>query len=144
MPSTVLRDHQHPGSARTPALDGNDLLAGARPAEFEELFSTVLTGDFGAVARLHQMLETASDWCREHGVRDSAAELDILAERLAGLGEELHLVQDGLSHEIRSHPAAAAAGTSPSVSARHVAAGPPTAASAPPPPGPVGAQPRSR
>ncbi len=154
MSSTVSRaDRRTLGNVRTPATspgfgtpaaDGNDRPAAARPEEFEELFSTALTGDFGAVARLHQALETASEWCRTHGACGSAAELDVLAERLADLGEELHLVQEGMGHEFRSHRAAAATHTSPAVSARGASAGPPTATSAPLPPAPVRSLPCSR
>ncbi|WP_411076210.1 hypothetical protein [Streptomyces sp. cmx-4-7] len=128
MSSTVLQaDHGPRGNIRTPAADGNDPLGGTRSGEFEELFSTILDADFGAVARLHQALETVSAWCREHGVRGSAAELDVLAGRLADLGEELHLVREGAGDEIRfrSHRAAAAT-------------------SAPAPPGPLRPLPRSR
>ncbi|MGW3560832.1 hypothetical protein ACWDNT_26400, partial [Streptomyces sp. NPDC000963] len=127
MSSTVLRaDHGPRGNVRTPAADGNDPLGGGWPEEFEELFSAILTGGFGAVARLHQMLETASEWCREHGVRGGAAELDVLAERLTDLGEELHLVREGVGDEIRfrSYRAAAAALTSPAALAHGAAAGP--------------------
>ncbi|WP_405668277.1 hypothetical protein [Streptomyces sp. NBC_00055] len=53
------------------------------------------------------MLETASAWCRTHGARGSAAKLDALAGRLADLREELHLVGEGIGHEIRSQRAAA-------------------------------------
>ncbi|MFJ4868577.1 hypothetical protein [Streptomyces sp. NPDC088757] len=147
MSSTVLRaDHGPRGNARTPAADGNDRLAAARPEEFEELFSAILTGDFGAVARLHQVLETASAWCREHGARSSAAELDVLAERLSDLGEELHLVCEGVGQEIRfrSHRVTAAIRTSPAASARDAAAGPSAATSVPVSPGPVRPLPRSR
>ncbi|MFE5734840.1 hypothetical protein ACFQ7A_28515 [Streptomyces sp. NPDC056528] len=147
MSSTVLRaDHGPRGNARTPAADGNDPLGAARPEEFEELFSTILDADFGAVARLHQALETASEWCREHGVRGGAAELDVLAERLTDLGEELHLVREGAGDEIRfrSHRAAAAARTSPAASARDASAGPSAATPTPVPPGPVRPLPRSR
>ncbi|MFD7130569.1 hypothetical protein [Streptomyces sp. NPDC059894] len=146
MRSTISpADHRTLGNVRTPAAlsrigkpiaDCNDRLAAARPEEFNELFSTALTGDFGLVAQLHQALETASEWCRTHGARGSAAELDVLAERLADLGEELHLVGEGISHEIRSLRAAAAARTSPAVSAREVSTGPPTE-SARPQPAPV-------
>ncbi|GHI94142.1 hypothetical protein TPA0905_36130 [Streptomyces olivaceus] len=154
MSSTVSRvNHGTRGNVRTPAArpgvdtptaDWNDRLAAARPEEFEELFSTVLTGDFGGVARLHQALETASEWCRAHGACGSAAELGVLAERLADLGEELHLVGEGTGHEIRSHRAAAAARTSPAVSVRGASAGPPAATSAPLPPAPVRSLPCSR
>ncbi|MFD5115928.1 hypothetical protein ACFWNG_27045 [Streptomyces sp. NPDC058391] len=70
-----------------PAVDWNDRLAAARPQEFAELFHEALTDDFGAVARLHQMLGTASEWCRAHAARSSASELDALADRLTDLGE---------------------------------------------------------
>ncbi|RSS41871.1 hypothetical protein EF906_13475 [Streptomyces sp. WAC08241] len=137
-------DHGPRGNARIPAAGGNDPLAGARPEEFEEVFSAILDGDFGAVARLHQVLETASAWCREHGVRGSAAELDVLAGHLTDLGEELHLVREGAGDEIRfrSHRAAAADRTSPAASAR--VAGPSAVTSTPAPPGPVRPLPRSR
>ncbi|MFD4337894.1 hypothetical protein ACFWPP_11980 [Streptomyces anulatus] len=147
MPFTVQRaDHRRLGSSGTPGIDGNNRLVGARPEEVEELFSAILDGDFGAVSRLHQMLQTASKWCFEHGVRGSAAELDVLAERLADLGAELHLVREGVGQEIRfrSHRAAAAARTSPAVSARYASASPSAATSAPVPPVPLRLPPRSR
>lgn len=71
-----------------PATDGNDHLATALTEEFTDLFREAVTDDFGAVARLHQMLETASEWCRTHGARDSSSELDAIASRLTDLGEE--------------------------------------------------------
>ncbi|MEW2434116.1 hypothetical protein AB0952_08015 [Streptomyces caniferus] len=128
-----------------PTVCWSDRLAAARPEEFDELFSTAVTGDSGAVAGLHQMLETASEWCRAHGARGSAAELDVLAGRLADLGEELHLVREGTSHEIRSgsQRAVAAARSSPVASARGARVGP-TEAPAPPPPAPVRPPPCSR
>ncbi|MGW9432998.1 hypothetical protein ACWHA1_34355, partial [Streptomyces decoyicus] len=136
--------------AVSPGVDGpticwSDRLAAARLDEFDELFSTAVTGDFGTVAGLHQMLETASEWCRAHGARGSAAELDVLAGRLADLGEELHLVREGMDHEIRSrsHRAAAAARASPVASVRGACVGP-TEAPAPPPPAPVRSLPCSR
>lgn len=103
-----------------PAADWNDRLAAARTEEFTDLFREALTGDFSAVAHLHQMLETASEWCRTHGARSSASELDAIASRLTDLGEELHLVGENIDHEIRSrsHRAAAAARLSPAASAR--------------------------
>ncbi|MGW3550421.1 hypothetical protein ACWDLL_06035 [Streptomyces griseoincarnatus] len=99
----------------SPATDGNDRLAAARTEEFTDLFHEAVTEDFGAVARLHQMLETASEWCRVHGARSSASELDAIASRLTDLAEELHLVAENVDHEIhsRAHQAAAAARLSP-------------------------------
>ncbi|MEU4658767.1 hypothetical protein AB0G32_33355 [Streptomyces sp. NPDC023723] len=129
--------------ADAPAAGGCDRLAAARPEKFEELFSTAITGDFGTVARLHQALETASEWCRTHSVRGSAAELDVLAERLADLGEELHLVREGIGHELRAHRAAVAARTYPAASARKAPVGPPPE-SAPPLPAPAHSLPYSR
>ncbi|MCX5449873.1 hypothetical protein [Streptomyces nigrescens] len=124
----------------------NDRLAAARPEEFNELFSTAITGDSGTVAGLPQMLETASEWCRVHGAHGSAAELDVIAGRLADLGEELHLVREGTDHEIRSgsHRAAAAARASPAASIRGARVGPPTETPAPLPSAPVRSLPCSR
>jgi hypothetical protein len=130
MPSTVPRaDYRVHGGAPapavspgtvTPTIDWNDRLAAARPEGFAELFHEAITEDFGAVARLHQMLETASDWCRAHGARSSASELDALSARLTDLGEELHLVGEDAGHEAHSrlHRAAAATRASPTVSVR--------------------------
>ncbi len=130
MSSTVPRaDHrvheEAPAPATRPAtvapdVDWNDRLAAARPEEFADLLHEALTDDSGAVARLHQMLETASEWCRAHGARSSSSELDVLADRLNDLGDELHFVGEALGHEIhsRSHRAAAAARISPTVSVR--------------------------
>ncbi|MGW8557997.1 hypothetical protein [Streptomyces tubercidicus] len=153
--SSVPRaERRNLGEVRTSALGPgggstvcwNDRLAAARPEEFNELFSTSITGDSGTVAGLHQMLETASEWCRAHGARGTAAELDVLAGRLADLGEELHLVREGMAQEIHSgsHRAAAAAHASPAASIRGAHVGPPTETPAPLPPAPVRSLPRSR
>lgn len=156
MPSTVPRaDYPVHGGAPapavspgtvTPAVDWNDRLAAARPEEFAELFHKAITEDFGAVARLHQMLETASEWCRAHGARSSASELDALADRLTDLGEELHLVGEDVGHEIhsRSRRAAAAARVSPVVPLRRTSVGQQSDAPAPLPPPNVRSLPRSR
>ncbi|WP_329612490.1 hypothetical protein OG244_03560 [Streptomyces brevispora] len=101
-----------------PDTDGNDRLVTARPEEFTERFREAITDDFGAVAHLHQLLETASEWCRAHGARRTASELDDIADRLTDLGEELHLVRQDVAHEIhyRSRRTAAAARVSPAAS----------------------------
>ncbi|MDX2544667.1 hypothetical protein ACOT81_20545 [Streptomyces sp. WI04-05B] len=129
-----------------PATDWNDRLAAARTEEFTDLFHEALTEDFGAVAHLHQMLETASEWCRAHGARSSASELDAIADRLTDLGEELHLVGENVDHEIRSrsHRAAAAARLSPAASARGTSPGQQSDAPAPVSPSAVRSVPRSR
>ena len=130
--------------ART--ADWNERLATARPGEFAELFHEAITEDFGAVARLHQLLETASQWCRTHDARGSAAELDVLADRLTDLGEELHLVAQDVGHEIhsRSRRTAAAARFSPAVSVRGTPVGRQSETTAPLSPNTARSQPRSR
>ncbi|MEE1763569.1 hypothetical protein [Streptomyces sp. SP18BB07] len=130
----------------SPATDGNDRLAAARTEEFTDLFREAVTEDFGAVARLHQMLETASEWCRTHGARSSASELDTIASRLTDLGEELHLVADNVDHEIhsRAHQAATAARFSPAASARGTSPGQRNDAPSPVPPSVARSLPRSR
>ena len=130
--------------ART--ADWNERLATARHGEFTELFHEAITEDFGAVARLHQMLETASQWCRTHDARSSAVELDVLADRLTDLGEELHLVAEDVGPEIhsRSHRTAAAARPSPAVSARRNPLVRQSETPALLPPNTVRSQPRSR
>lgn len=155
MPSTVLRPghRAHEGALAPPsspgavasAVDWNDRLAAARPEEFTELFHEAVTDDFGAVARLHQMLETASQWCRARGARGSTSELDILASRLTDLGEELHLVRERLGRELhsRSHRTTAAARTSTAMSVRASSGGRQNTAPASPPPT-VGSLSRSR
>lgn len=85
-----LQPHPASGPAASPgsgasATNGDDCLAAARTEEFTDLFRETVTEDFGAVARLHQMLETASEWCRSHGARGSASELDVIASRLTDL-----------------------------------------------------------
>lgn len=134
-----------PGSG-APATNGNDRLASTRTEEFTDLFRETVTEDFGAVARLHQILETASEWCRSHGARSSASELDIIASRLTDLGEELHLVAENVDHEIRSrsHQAAAAARLSAAASARGTSPGQQSDPSAPVPPSVTRSLPRSR
>ncbi|WP_411147322.1 hypothetical protein [Streptomyces sp. A30] len=135
-----LQRHPTAGPATSPggspATDGNDRLAAALTEEFTDLFREAVTEDFGAVARLHQMLETASEWCRVHGARSSASELDAIASRLTDLGEELHLVAENVDHEIhsRAHQAAAAARLSPAASARGTSPGQRNDAPSPLPP----------
>ncbi|MGI5450446.1 hypothetical protein ACQEVM_32670 [Streptomyces sp. CA-243310] len=135
-------------SPRTAASASNwiDRLAAGHPEEFAGLFHEALTDDLGAVARLHQLLETASEWCRTHEARDSASELDALAERLTDLGEELHLVGEGLDDEIhsRSRRPAAAARVSPAVALSGLPGDRQIPAPAPMPPSAVRALPRSR
>ncbi|MFG2370531.1 hypothetical protein ACGFY9_03530 [Streptomyces sp. NPDC048504] len=156
MSSTVPRrdDRVHgegtgsgPSPCSTVPDDGwADRLAAARPEEFASVFHKALTDDFGAVARLHQMLEIASEWCRTHGVRGSASELDALTGRLTDLGEELHLVGEGLEHEIhsRSRRPAAATRVSPAVAVSGPPVGRQTPASASATPSAVRSLPRSR
>ncbi|MET9086085.1 hypothetical protein ABZX77_30125 [Streptomyces sp. NPDC004237] len=129
-----------------PATDWNDRPAAARTEEFTDLFHEAVTEDFGAVARLHQMLETASEWCRTHGARSSASELDAIASRLTDLGEELDLVAENVDYEIRSrsHRAAAAARLSPAASAHGTSPGQQSDAPAPVSPSAVRSLPRSR
>ncbi|GAA3835303.1 hypothetical protein [Streptomyces chiangmaiensis] len=129
-----------------PATAWNDRLATARTEEFTDLLHEAVTEDFGAVARLHQILETASQWCRTHGARSSASELDAIASRLTDLGEELHLVAENVDHEIRSrsHQAAAAARLSPAASAQGTSPGQQSDAPAPVPPSVMRSLPRSR
>lgn len=129
-----------------PATDGNDRLAAARTEEFTDLFREAVTEEFGAVACLHQMLETASEWCRTRGGRSSASELEAIASRLADLGEELHLVAENVDHEIRSrsYQAAAAARSTPAASARGTSTGQQSDASTPVPPSVTRSLPRSR
>ncbi len=128
-----------------PATDWTDRLAAARTEEFTDVFHEAVTEDFGVVAHLHQMLETASEWCRTHGARSSASELDAIADRLTDLGEELHLVGENGSHEIRSRShRAAAARLSPAASARGTSPGQQSDAPAPASPSAVRSLPRSR
>ncbi|MFB7109175.1 hypothetical protein [Streptomyces sp. NPDC056291] len=129
-----------------PATNWNDRLATARSEEFTDLFHEAVTEDFGAVAHLHQMLGTTSEWCRTHGARSSAFELDAIASQLTDLGEELHLVAENVDHEIRSrsHQAAAAARLSPAASARGTSPGQQSDAPALVPPSVTRSLPRSR
>ncbi|WP_371773540.1 hypothetical protein [Streptomyces sp. NBC_01438] len=141
-------------SPRTAASASNwiDRLAAAHPEEFAGLFHEALTDDLGAVARLHQLLETASEWCRTHEARRSASELDALAERLTDLGEVLRLVGEGLDDEIHSRSrrpaaaaaAAAAARVSPAVALSGLPGDRQIPAPAPIPPSAVRSLPRSR
>ncbi|MFJ5879846.1 hypothetical protein [Kitasatospora cineracea] len=79
-----------------------------------------MSSDFGAVSRLHQLVGMAAQWCQERGVRRYGAELDALAERITEIGEELHLVNEGLAGELasRSDRLAAAVSRSPARPAR--------------------------
>jgi hypothetical protein len=106
--------------------------------EFAEVFEQTLGDDRGSLARLHQFLETAACWCREHGAHHSAAELDTLALRLADLGADLQLLPDELAAEstrrqARTAVAQAAWRTSPAAAARLTTA-PVTATPSPPSP----------
>ncbi|MFF2819377.1 hypothetical protein ACFVT9_28120 [Kitasatospora cineracea] len=79
-----------------------------------------MSSDFGAVSRLHELVSVAAQWCQDHGVRRYGAELDALAERITEIGEELHLVNEGLAGELagRSERLAAAVSRSPARPAR--------------------------
>lgn len=102
-------------SSRDAAAYWTTALASAPPQEFPDLFHRAVTDDFGAVALLHQMLETASQWCRRHGAHHSASELEEITARLSDLGEDLYLAGETADEEItaRSNWAAAASRTSP-------------------------------
>lgn len=153
LPENAAPPARHSATGTTARPDGeapgagwNNRLAAARPEEFTDLFHDAVTEDFGAVARLHQMLETASEWCRTHGARSGASELDAIADRLTDLGEELHLVGENVGPEIRSrsHRAAAAAGLSPAASARGTSSDQQSDAPAPVSPSAARSLPRSR
>ncbi|MEU5198598.1 hypothetical protein AB0G86_31920 [Streptomyces scabiei] len=153
VPENAAPPQRHPTTgpaaspdSSAPATDWNDRLATARSEGFTDLFHEAVTEDFGAVARLHQMLETASEWCRTHGARSSASELDAIADRLTDLGEELHLIGENVDHEIysRSLRAAAAARLSPAASAWGASPDRQSAALAPVSPSAVRSLPRSR
>ncbi|MEU4930994.1 hypothetical protein AB0G54_31590 [Streptomyces yokosukanensis] len=145
-----LQRHPTTGPAASPdsgapATDGNDRLATAPTEKFTDLFHQAVTEDFGAVARLHQMLEIASEWCRTHGAPSSASKLDAIASRLTDLGEELHLVPENVDHEIRSRShQAAAARLSPAAPTRGTSPGQQSDAPAPVPPSVTRSLPRSR
>ncbi|KOV12312.1 hypothetical protein ADK60_31825 [Streptomyces sp. XY431] len=111
-----------PSSSRVQASSPESLdratrrLADADEAEFPSLFGQLVSSSFGAVDQLHELLSTAADWCRDHDARQYGAELETLADRVADLGEELHLVNDSLGRELasRSNRLAAAVSRSPS------------------------------
>ncbi|WP_371790358.1 hypothetical protein OG285_05685 [Streptomyces sp. NBC_01471] len=92
------------------------------------------------------MPETASQWCRAHGVRSASSELDAIADRLSDLGQELHLTGQYISYEINSssHREAAAALVSPAASTRGTSVGQQSDAPAPFPPPAARSLPRSR
>ncbi len=153
LPENVAPPQRHPTTGpparpdnSAPATGWNDRLAAARTEEFTGRFHEAVTEDFGAVARLHQMLETVSEWCRTHGAQSSASELDAIATRLTDLGEELHLVGENVDHEIRSrsHQAAAAARPSAAASTRGPSPGEQNGAPTPPLPSTARSLPRSR
>ncbi|RKE22018.1 hypothetical protein BX266_5428 [Streptomyces sp. TLI_171] len=95
-------------------------LASAEVGEFPEVLHQLVSSDFGAVSRLHELVSAAAQWCQDHGVRRYGAELDALAERITEVGEELHLVNEGLAGELagRSEQLAAAVSRSPAHPAR--------------------------
>lgn len=112
------------GSTEVPrsdsAADWTSCLASARPQEFPVLFRQAVTDDSGAVAVLHQLLETASQWCRRHGAHHAASELEEITARLGDVGEDLHLAVEAVEIEVASRQgrAAAANRTSPTVTAQ--------------------------
>ncbi|WP_441245292.1 hypothetical protein [Kitasatospora sp. McL0602] len=103
-----------PGQAASPeSLDrATRRLAAADEVEFPSLFGQLVSSNFGAVGQLHELLSAAADWCRDHDARQYGAELETLADRVADLGEELHLVNDSLGRELASRSARLAAAVS--------------------------------
>ncbi|MFI9332410.1 hypothetical protein ACIGZJ_33370 [Kitasatospora sp. NPDC052868] len=115
--SPLYRPSSSPVQASSPGLDrASRRLAAADESEFPSLFGQLVSSSFGAVDQLHELLSTAADWCRNHDARQYGAELETLADRVADLGEELHLVNDSLGRELaaRSNRLAAAVSRSPS------------------------------
>ncbi|WP_030459373.1 hypothetical protein [Kitasatospora sp. NRRL B-11411] len=90
-------------------------LASTGPGEFPETLHQLVSSDFGAVSRLHELVSMAAQWCQDRGARRYGVELDSLAERITEIGEELHLVNEGLAGELagRSERLAAAVSRSP-------------------------------
>ncbi|MFE7124899.1 hypothetical protein [Streptomyces sp. NPDC057617] len=127
------------------------LLAATTREEFTEVFEHTTSDDHGALARLHQFLQSASSWCHDHGAPHSAAELNTFAISLEELGDDLALLADDLATELaqpaaRSSTAEAALRPSPTASAQNL---PPTSPSTgpspePPPPNSARTAPRSR
>lgn len=67
-----------------------DLLGqAATGSQFHGIISAVLERDDGAVARLHQFLESAANWYDEHGDQTSSRHYQGLADRFDALADEL-------------------------------------------------------
>jgi hypothetical protein len=94
------------------------------PGEISELLQHVVGDDDGALAQLHQVLETAANWCEEQGASDASASLGDAAERLSQLGDDLELVHGDLAKPVstprtgRSAVARAATTGSPQAASR--------------------------
>lgn len=104
-------------SSRDAAAYWTTALDAATLREFPDLFHRAVTDDLGAVALLHQTLETASQWCRRHGAHHCASELEEITARLSDLREDLYLAGETADEEITSSSSrtAAASRTSPAV-----------------------------
>ncbi|MFJ8442862.1 hypothetical protein [Kitasatospora griseola] len=117
--SPLIHPPPEPAHSRTPP-DRNDTtspLATAEPDEFAAAFRRLVSGRLGAVEQLHGLLSDAATWCQAHDARQYRDELEVLADRVADLGEELHLVNDSLGRELasRSTRQTAAVSRSPSL-----------------------------
>lgn len=137
-------EHVRPDHVGT--VDTRTLVATAQAEEFAHLFHKAISDDCGPAADLHHLLESAAAWCRAHDVPSSASELEALVSRLTDLSDELHLVAENVSHEIRSraYRAESAARLSPAASAWGTSAGRQNGPSAPTSPSAAPSIPRSR
>lgn len=123
------------------------LLAASTREEFTEVFEHTIGDENGALARLHQFLQSASSWCHNHGAFHSAGDLNNLSIVLEELSDDLALLPDDLAIELaqpatQSSTAQAALRPSPTACAQSVLSAGPTPV--PPPPNTARTAPRSR
>jgi hypothetical protein len=66
---------------------------------FTEVYEHTIADGHGALAQLHQFLESAANWCRDRGALDSAGELESWTTRLDELIEDTQLLPESLAIE---------------------------------------------
>ncbi|WP_019070578.1 hypothetical protein [Streptomyces hokutonensis] len=63
------------------------------------MYEHTIADGHGALAQLHQFLESAANWCHDRGALDSAGELKSWTSRLDELIEDAQLLPESLAIE---------------------------------------------
>ncbi|MFE2942945.1 hypothetical protein ACFXKG_28390 [Streptomyces sp. NPDC059255] len=109
-PAQAARDrYEQPPDSGVSVRAATDALQDAPGLDrFTEVFDHTVDDEHGAFPRIHQFLESAANWCDEHGAPNSAATLTSYAIRLEELIEDIRLLPEELSAELTTQALLAA------------------------------------